>query len=524
MTHRNQQQNSCTQTRLNRSLARVFLAPLALIMLAASAHGATLNVANNGLDSSICGATASPCRSISQAIINAAAGDEIVVGPGRYGDLNGDSIIGSGGDEKGASGCSCLIAVNKAVVIRSTHGAAATSIDARSVLVLQTVLITADGVEFGRPGQGFTVTYTLDNTDPNPTGFTINSNDVSVRGNQVIGNFQGRGIGINTACSSGAGRIEDNQVMGWSIGIQPLCGTKTVSRNAVSFNQYGILAFTNSPVTDNVALGNSTSGIHMTGGSASGNIAAGNSDGFSSSFVGLVAGNAAIGNLTGIDAFNDSGPATGNNIIGNQCGLKKQGPASFNGTNNYWGAASGPGADPADNVCLGTVGVTPFATAPFNIANPLPAPSLYRINAGGPSYTSPSGVHWIADSFYNTGTTLSTTAAIASTTDDVLYQSQRIDGAAAPELKYTLAVANGTYTVKLLFAEIVSTAAGQRLFNVHINGTQVLTNFDIFAAAGAANKAVIKTFNAAVTGGTLTIDFVHVVGDPTISAIEVLPQ
>jgi hypothetical protein len=78
--------------------------------------------------------------------------------------------------------------------------------------------------------------------------------------------------------------------------------------------------------------------------------------------------------------------------------------------------------------------------------------------------------------------------------------------------------------VKLLFAEIVATAAGQRVFNVHIDGTAVLTNFDIFAAAGAANRAVTKAFNAAVTNGTLTIDFVHVTGDPLIAAIEVLPQ
>jgi hypothetical protein len=497
---------------------------LVLIALAAGAHGATLNVANNGQDSGACGATASPCRSISQAIINAAAGDEIVVGPGRYGDLNADSIIGSGGDEKGAPGCSCLIAVNKSVIIRSTHGAAATSIDARSVLVFQTVLITADGVEFGRPGQGFTVTYPLDNTDPYPGGINVNANEVSVRGNLVVGFFNGRGAGISTFCTTGGGHIEDNQVMGWSIGIQPLCGTKNVSRNAVSFNGYGILAYTNAPVTDNILLGNSGTGIHIAGNRASGNFAAGNATGLASNLGGTLSGNAVLGNLIGIDADSDALSVSGNNIIGNQCGLRKEGFPTEDARNNFWGAASGPGPDPADGVCYGLSVTSPFATTPFNIANPLPAPSLYRIHAGGPSYTSSNGTHWIADSYFNTGTTVTTAAAIANTTDDPLYQTQRTDPAAAPELRYTIAVANGTYTVKLLFAEIVATAAGQRVFNVHIDGTAVLTNFDIFAAAGAANKAVAKAFNATVTNGTLTIDFVHVTGDPLIAAIEVLPQ
>lgn len=522
MTHRNQR-SSGSQTRLNRGLARVFPVTLALMALAAGAQGATLNVANNGVDATSCGATASPCRSITRAIINAAAGDEIVVGPGRYG-VNIGSTRASGGDETGASGCSCLIAVNKAVVIRSTHGAAATSIDARTVSVLQTVLITADATEFGRPGQGFTVTYTLDTTDSYPAGITVNSNEVLVRGNQVVGTFQGRGIGIATACSSGGGHIEDNQVMGWSIGIEPLCGTKTVSRNAVSFNGYGILADTNGPVTDNIALGNSGNGLLVTGGSASGNFAAGNNTGLSTIYGGILSGNTAIGNLVGVVDYNPGGSIHGNNLIGNQCGMQELQLVTEDAMGNYWGAATGPGPAPADDVCLGSVNTSKFAATPFNIANPLPAPSVYRINAGGPSYTSPTGVHWIADSYYNTGTTLSTGAGIAGTTDGQLYQSARTDPSAAPELKYTIAVANGTYTVGLLFAEIVATAAGQRVFNVHINGTQVLTNFDVFAAAGGANTAVTRAFNIGVSGGTLTIDFVHVVGDPMISAIEVLPR
>jgi len=45
-------------------------------------------------------------------------------------------------------------------------------------------------------------------------------------------------------------------------------------------------------------------------------------------------------------------------------------------------------------------------------------------------------------------------------------------------------VPNGFYTVKLKFAEIFFTAAGQRKFNVTINGVPALTNFDIAQQVG----------------------------------------
>ena len=253
-------------------------------------------------------------------------------------------------------------------------------------------------------------------------------------------------------------------------------------------------------------------------------VAVGNGAGLTASFVGLLSGNSALGNSVGIDAFSDSGPVQGNNIFGNQCGMKREGPSPLIAANNYWGAATGPGADPADNTCLGTITTSPFATAPFNVINPLPAPAAYRVNAGGPLYVAVNGGQWIADSYFNTGSVITTTSAIANTTDDPLYQAQRIGTSTAPELKYSFAAQNGAYQVKLLFAEIVAQAAGQRVFNVKIQNNTVLSNFDIFASAGAPNKALTKTFNTTVTNGELTIEFDHVVGLPAVAAMEVLPQ
>ncbi|PYT64569.1 MAG: hypothetical protein DMG42_34505, partial [Acidobacteria bacterium] len=73
------------------------------------------------------------------------------------------------------------------------------------------------------------------------------------------------------------------------------------------------------------------------------------------------------------------------------------------------------------------------------------------------------------------------------------------------------------------FAETYVTAAGQRIFSVSINGTQVLTNFDIYAAAGGMNIAVQRTFPVTVTNGTLSVNFIPgAVENPKINGMEVV--
>ena len=84
-----------------------------------------------------------------------------------------------------------------------------------------------------------------------------------------------------------------------------------------------------------------------------------------------------------------------------------------------------------------------------------------------------------------------------------------------------------SYTVRLHFAEIYWTAVGQRSFNVLINGTQVLTNFDIIAAAGAAKKAIVKQFTAtANASGQIVVQYTAGVNsndnNPKSSAIEII--
>ena len=133
---------------------------------------------------------------------------------------------------------------------------------------------------------------------------------------------------------------------------------------------------------------------------------------------------------------------------------------------------------------------------------------------------------WLADEDFTGGTASSTTAAIntaqvANPAPQAVYQTERFG-----DFTYTIPnlTAGASYTVNLSFAEIYWTAAGKREFNVLINGTQVLTNFDVFATAGGENIAIVKSFTAtASASGTITIQFTTGAADlPKVSGIEVV--
>jgi parallel beta-helix repeat protein len=367
------------------SIVLVLLAVVALgvVAIPAPSHAATLYAANNGVDDPICGvpfmgatcgAKSGPCRSIQCVLAVAAPGDTIIVGPGRYGDLNFDGDLDDEGEESGSPGCGCMLSVNKAVTVMSSHGAAATMIDARTLDLDKNVLLILDGGEFGRPGKGFTVTGTHANS-PETGGFgvaiVIDSNGVKIRGNQIVeppppGTFLGPAI--TTVFGPGNVLIEGNQVLGhWSPAIRTWGNNKTVRRNHVSGSSNGIECADGSPtIVGNLVTGNFGSGILIN----------------NSCTAGVVTGNAAYGNDTGIEFLLPPVALPfkieGNNVFGNtSCGIRFDGSSSggsMTATNNYWGASTGPGADPADELCNDSeaaITAAPFATKPFNIDPPL---------------------------------------------------------------------------------------------------------------------------------------------------------
>lgn len=152
----------------------------------------------------------------------------------------------------------------------------------------------------------------------------------------------------------------------------------------------------------------------------------------------------------------------------------------------------------------------------------IPAPSgRVSIHAGGGDVGS-----FVADTDYSGGNTSNTFTSVdtsliqAPVPPIAVFQTDRWGPST-----YTLGgfVPGTTHTVTLYFAEIYWTAPGQREFNVALNGTGVLTNFDIVADAGGANKAIEKVFPAqADQNGNITVKFsVGAVDQPKISGISV---
>ncbi len=144
------------------------------------------------------------------------------------------------------------------------------------------------------------------------------------------------------------------------------------------------------------------------------------------------------------------------------------------------------------------------------------------ISAGGPA-----AAPFVADEDFTGGATAATTNAITTTgitnpAPQSVYQHNRYGN-----FTYTIPglTAGASYSVRLDFAETYWTAAGSRTFNVLINGTQVLTNFDIFATAGGEFKAVAESFTAtASSAGAVTIQFVTVKDNAQVNGIEVQPS
>jgi RHS repeat-associated protein len=84
--------------------------------------------------------------------------------------------------------------------------------------------------------------------------------------------------------------------------------------------------------------------------------------------------------------------------------------------------------------------------------------------------------------------------------------------------------AGANCTIRLHFAETYFNSAGQRVFNVSVNGITHITGLDVYAAAGNhKNKAVINEINTnADASGNIAIRFVATVDNAIISGIEIL--
>jgi hypothetical protein len=147
------------------------------------------------------------------------------------------------------------------------------------------------------------------------------------------------------------------------------------------------------------------------------------------------------------------------------------------------------------------------------------------IDAGG----GPIGT-FAGDEDFSGGTTAAfstaiNTSRVTNPAPAAVYQTEHFG-------KFTYAISGlrpgALYTVRLHFSEDQYRAAGRRVFNVSIDGARVLSNFDVFAAAGGKDIALIEQFAATANSqGRIVIAFAPTPKSPSrnaeVSGIELVP-
>jgi hypothetical protein len=160
----------------------------------------------------------------------------------------------------------------------------------------------------------------------------------------------------------------------------------------------------------------------------------------------------------------------------------------------------------------------------------VPGNYLQRISGGDPaSVTDCSGNTWLKDTNYTLGAFGyfgGTNGYVANTITGIcaqaqsLYQRERYSTNGAGVL-YQFDCPEGVYEITMLEAETYWNGPGKRVFNAFIQGQQVLTNFDVYAAAGGMNLPVTLVFTNTVTNSQLQVLFTPVVDNARISGLQV---
>jgi hypothetical protein len=339
------------------TLLTTLLTLLALAPVPA-AWATVLQVANNGLDAAGCGTKAAPCRSITRAIDNAVAGDTIVVGPGRYGDLDHDGVVGEPNEEGPRIGG--LVLIDKAVTVVSSSGAVWTIIDTGGSNQ-NVVRIIASGARFGKAKKGFTLVNSTN------AGVTVDGGaaNVVVEGNLAVRTGTGFRVGASGSGNLALGNVASANTDGFALGGSGGAVGRSNLAVANAGNGFGISG-DGVRCEDDVAIGNAGFGFHAgpySDATLVNDIAIDNLQAvFGGSGDSLaVTGLTALANLEG--GVHNQGTTTmtvaASNIFGNgtkalggrvNCGtLNENNPLTA--SNVFWGIFEGPGSDPGDEPC-----------------------------------------------------------------------------------------------------------------------------------------------------------------------------
>jgi hypothetical protein len=147
-----------------------------------------------------------------------------------------------------------------------------------------------------------------------------------------------------------------------------------------------------------------------------------------------------------------------------------------------------------------------------------------RIKGGADASVTIGSNVWEADINYRKGMVKldrpTPVSPVAGTDTDVLYQSYLSSTVDFNVMTYDVPLSNGTYQVRLHFAEMYWPAIGSRVFSIDTENARRLTNFDIYREVGP--KAVlVKDYEVTVADGVLSLKFTPTADRLSLAGVEI---
>lgn len=147
-----------------------------------------------------------------------------------------------------------------------------------------------------------------------------------------------------------------------------------------------------------------------------------------------------------------------------------------------------------------------------------PPGSIFVDVGSAATFVDSAGTSWDADAGFNGGKVVrGKPFAVEGTDDPALFVTRRQGNFA-----YAVPVAEGYYTVSLLFVDTVK-KAGTRVFDIDAENERFETGVDVVARAGR-RAALVVAHDVDVSGGALDLAFTGVKGKPVLSGIAIVPS
>ncbi|MEO0579186.1 MAG: malectin domain-containing carbohydrate-binding protein, partial [Pseudomonadota bacterium] len=156
-------------------------------------------------------------------------------------------------------------------------------------------------------------------------------------------------------------------------------------------------------------------------------------------------------------------------------------------------------------------------------ADDAPNPDWISVPGGAQGATT-NGIVWSVNTGnQSTHNITGRDSSVPAYVPQAIFNQEKWDPSGGSELQYFIDLPNGTYLVRLYMGNGFggTSAPGQRVFDINIEGALVEDNLDLSATLGHQVGGMFE-YPVTLTDGTLNIEWIHQVENPLVNAVEIL--